>query len=60
MKGARGLPQFNLRLKQELKDWLIAEAEKNSRSLTGEINAILGEVKRQKEERGNTTNKATA
>lgn len=60
MKGARGLPQFNLRMTKELKDWLVREAERNSRSVTGEINAILGEVKRQKEANDTTRTQATA
>ncbi|QZA80850.1 Arc family DNA-binding protein [Deefgea piscis] len=59
MKNARTLPQFNLRLTAELKGWLIGEAEKNCRSLTGEINAILGEVKRQRESHASPTHQAS-
>lgn len=38
---ARGDPQINLRLPPDLKEWLEERAERNVRSLTGEIAFML-------------------
>ncbi|KAF0812801.1 hypothetical protein IGB42_02644 [Andreprevotia sp. IGB-42] len=49
VKGARTLPQINLRVPPELKQWLAAEAAANCRSLTGQITAMLLELREQNE-----------
>ena len=49
MKGARTLPQINIRIPVDLKDWLTGQATKNCRSLTGEVAALLIEIRKKKE-----------
>jgi hypothetical protein len=41
MKGARTMPQVNIRMPAELKAWLEVQAKENSRSLNAEINVRL-------------------
>ena len=37
MKGARGLPQMNIKIPVEVKEMLVERAKKNLRSLNGEV-----------------------
>lgn len=41
MKGARSMPQVNIRMPEEMKGVLEAAAQRNFRSLSAEINARL-------------------
>ncbi|MCV3851634.1 Arc family DNA-binding protein [Pseudomonas aeruginosa] len=47
---ARKDTQFNLRLPEDLKQWVEAEAQKNCRSQTAEVVFALREVQRQREQ----------
>lgn len=47
---ARKDTQFNLRLPEDLKQWVEAEAQKNCRSQTAEVVFALREMKRQREQ----------
>lgn len=47
---ARKDPQFNLRLPEELKQWLENEAQKNLRSQTAEVVFALMEEKKRREQ----------
>lgn len=50
MKNARQMPQTNLRLPRELKDYLRRKADENLRSLTAEIAARLEESRKREEQ----------
>ncbi|UNY42228.1 Arc family DNA-binding protein [Pseudomonas phage UFJF_PfDIW6] len=43
-------PQFNLRLPEELKQWIESQAQANCRSQTAELVYRLREAKRQQEQ----------
>ncbi|MFJ3114944.1 Arc family DNA-binding protein [Pseudomonas protegens] len=47
---ARKDPQFNLRLPEELKQWVEHEAQKNCRSKTAEVVFALLEEKKRREQ----------
>ncbi|AZD93012.1 MULTISPECIES: Arc family DNA-binding protein [Pseudomonas] len=47
---ARKDPQFNLRLPEELKQWVENEAQKNFRSQTAEVVFALMEEKKRREQ----------
>lgn len=49
MKNARQMPQTNLRLPQELKDYLRGKADDNRRSLNAEIVTRLEESRTQEQ-----------
>jgi hypothetical protein len=50
MQGARKVPLTSIRFPLEIKGWLKSQADKNRRSLNGEVVVILEEVKRQQEQ----------
>ncbi|MCY1388631.1 Arc-like DNA binding domain protein [compost metagenome] len=47
---ARKDPQFNLRLPEDLKQWVEAQAQKNHRSQTAELVYLISEEKRRQEQ----------
>ncbi|MBF8793481.1 Arc family DNA-binding protein [Pseudomonas monteilii] len=47
---ARKDPQFNLRLPEELKQWVEEQAAKNHRSQTAELVFLISEEKRKQEQ----------
>jgi hypothetical protein len=47
---ARKDPQFNLRLPEELKQWVEVQAQKNHRSQTAELVYLIAEEKRRQEQ----------
>ena len=42
-------PQFNLRIKPSLKDWVIKKAKEDDRSINGFINRLIREAKEHEE-----------
>lgn len=51
MQNSRQMPQFNMRMPPNLKDWLQQKASDNFRSLNSEIVARLNESRKQEEAR---------
>ncbi len=51
MLSSRQLPQFNVRLPQDIKDWIQQKATENFRSMNAEIVARLDESRKQEEAR---------
>lgn len=47
---ARKDPQFNLRLPDELKQWVETQAQRNHRSQTAELVYLISEEKRRQEQ----------
>ena len=51
MSSSRVLPQLKLRLKsKDLKEWIVAQAEKNHRTLNGEVNYHLEQAMHKEKE----------
>ena len=47
MKNARRMPQFNVRMSKQLRDWIERKAEENHRSMNSEINFILEKYRKE-------------
>lgn len=47
---ARKDPQFNLRIPEELKEWVEAQAQKNHRTQTAQLVFLISEEKKRQEQ----------